>query len=64
MIKNKCMGCLERHIGCHQSCDSYQLFNKECIRIREAKKMDSIYRGYMSDCMFRADKQIRAKGCL
>lgn len=34
----KCQNCKERHIGCHDHCESYQEWKKEQNRIAKAKQ--------------------------
>ena len=56
MIKNKCQGCTERHVGCHQDCQSYKEYAAECERVRQNRRKENIYNGYARSC---ADRAIR-----
>lgn len=43
MVKHKCFGCKERHIGCHSSCESWLIYEKEkFVKYDERKKLDEL----------------------
>lgn len=33
-----CKDCKKRYLGCHDKCDTYQNFKKECLEISEERK--------------------------
>lgn len=36
--RNNCLGCTERHLGCHADCEIYLAYRKELDKIDEARK--------------------------
>lgn len=62
MTKNKCLGCTERTVGCHSTCQSYLAFAEECERVRENRRSSSTYNNYLRDCSDKACR-IHFKKC-
>lgn len=36
-MKNACMNCTERYIGCHAECEKYKEFADKCDKVRKAR---------------------------
>ena len=56
-----CMGCTERHVGCHSTCEKYRQQSTEqreiSQKIRSEKAKDEQYRGYVSETAKRNNKR-------
>lgn len=39
MPNSSCMGCTERHEGCHSECEKYKAFRKELDEQNERRRM-------------------------
>ena len=37
-MKNVCLGCEERHMNCHATCEVYKAYLREKEEVRDAKK--------------------------
>jgi len=60
----RCYNCTERYVGCHATCDLYQMFrrardtaNKRNLRELEA---DEVYRSFIAGRKKRAKKAIQS----
>lgn len=56
MPQNNCRGCTNRHINCHNDCQSYLTYTVECERIRRNRRADYEYNGYWKQ---QSDKACR-----
>ena len=57
-----CLGCKERHIGCHAKCKKYIIIQEYSAKVKRGREHDKIYTGdYENDTKRRTHEKIKAR---
>lgn len=57
-----CLGCTERHIGCHAKCPKYRIIQEYSAKVKRGREHDKIYAGdYENDTKRRTHEKIKAR---
>jgi hypothetical protein len=51
MAKSKCFDCEDRHVGCHSTCKSYDLYKQQLENAKPKKDQD--YISYLVDITYK-----------
>jgi hypothetical protein len=56
-MKDVCMNCQDRYVGCHSKCSSYKAFRDQCDIIIKKRASESKLRGILIEMTKRGLKQ-------
>ena len=56
-----CRDCLDRHIGCHATCEKYKAFHDEQMEMRRKKRIGFEHTEYLGSLTLQRHKRRRNK---
>lgn len=57
-----CLGCKERHVGCHGTCEKYKIVQEYSRKVKASREHCKIYEGnYENDTKRRTHEKIKAR---